>query len=105
MGGGRRPPRPLRLYARRSRRSRSGAQVIAAGAVSDEEREERRSRCHPLDAQAAGGDAVEQAGQVRGAGELDTDQRRSGLAVALLDVLEQRDVVLRPEDAVEEAAE
>ena len=47
----------------------------------------------------------QQAVEVRGRAQLDTDQRLAGLPVVALDVLEQRDVVVGSQHAVEEPAQ
>src|SRR6478672_10385096 len=72
---------------------------------SEQEGEERGAGWDLLDGERAGLHALEEAGEVRRRLELDADQRGTGLAVVLLDVLEQDDVVARAEHLVEEVAQ
>ncbi len=57
------------------------------------------------DLRRRGLEPLEQTTEVLRTAQLDADQGRTGLAVAALDVLEQRDVVVGPEHVVEEPAQ
>src|SRR4051794_20081821 len=73
--------------------------------VSDEKREQRAVRRHALDAVRGGLHPLQHGLEVLRGAQLDADERGAGLAVVALDVLEQRDVVVRAEHVVEEAAQ
>src|SRR5690606_16401628 len=73
--------------------------------ASDQERERRRARRDRLDAQRARLHAGQERLEVAAAQQLHADQRRTGLPVALLHVLEQGDVVVRAEHLVQEPAQ
>src|SRR6202012_3688792 len=72
------------------------------GDTSEQEPEQRAGGVDLFDRRRGGLHAVQQRGQILGPGQLDADQRRPGLPVAALDVLEQRDVVVRAQHLVQE---
>src|SRR6202012_5386365 len=75
------------------------------GDTSEQEPEQRAGGVDLLDRRRGGLYAGQQRGQILGPGQLDADQPRPGLPVAALDVLEQRDVVVRAQHLVQEPAQ
>ena len=73
--------------------------------ASDEEAEQRLIRLQPFHLGRQRIQALQQWTEIVPAGELYTDQRRPGLAIVLLDVLEKDDVVVRAERLIEEASQ
>src|SRR5690606_28926613 len=83
----------------------SGTSPGLGSGRSDEHAKERGVLADPLDLQRRLVHALEQAAQVGRLAQGDADERGAGFAIGALDVLEHRDVVVRTQHVVEEAAQ